>query len=218
MSSWKELETMPLEERTKLKWNDPRIIDYVRTVEKERTLPTDSLRTLLYTENSYIDKDGQVKLNENNDSTTVSKSKARGIMQFTDATMKLMNNRWMHNALDPLENIWYAADYFSHTLNKQYNGNLVAAIADYNGGPKQAGNVLKNMMPESKQTADYLRKAQHHATGFEAEMEAARPKPAPKPTVAETPAGAVTGMVKPVDSKKERVLSYDANGRRVYLY
>lgn len=216
MSSWTELETLPVEERSKLKWNDPRIIDYVRTVEKEFSLPTDALRTVLYSENSYFDKSGEVKLNEKNDSTTVSKSKARGIMQFTDATMKLMNNRWTHNALDPLENVWFAADYFNHVLNKQYKGNIVAAIADYNGGPKQADNVLKNTMPSSKQTADYIRKAQHFASMFEAEMEAAKPKPT-KQIIAETEAGAVTGMVRPATAKKERVLSYNADGRRVYL-
>lgn len=195
MSSWKELETLPVEERTKLKWNDPRIIDYVRTVERQFELPTDSLRTVLYAENSYFDKTGEVRLNENNDSTTVSKAKARGIMQFTDATMKLMQNRWMHNALDPLENVWFAADYFSHVLNKQYKGNIVAAIADYNGGPKQASSVLKNQIPKSRETADYLRKAQHHSSMFESEMAAPKPTET-RPTVSTTPAGAVTGMVR----------------------
>jgi len=190
MPTWKELADLPLEQRTKLKWNDPRILDYVRAVEAQFMLPANALRTLLYSENSFIDKSGKVQLNTTNDSTTVSKAKARGIMQFTDATMKLMENRWKHNAADPLENVWFAADYLNHTLHKQYKGNIVAAIADYNGGWKQAKNVLKNMMPTSKQTADYLKKAEHHAAVFDSEEQpeiTAAPTPAPTPTPVEQP-------------------------------
>lgn len=180
MPTWKELADLPLEQRTKLKWNDPRILDYVRAVEAQFTLPANALRTLLYSENSFIDKSGKVQLNTTNDSTTVSKAKARGIMQFTDATMKLMEDRWKHNATDPLENVWFAADYLNHTLHKQYKGNIVAAIADYNGGWKQAKNVLKNTMPTSKQTTDYLKKAAHHSSVFDSEEQEASTQPKTK--------------------------------------
>jgi hypothetical protein len=203
MSSWKELQKLSVEERSKLKWNDPRIIDYVSTVEQQFNLPKHSLLTVLHAENSYIDKSNSVKLNTSNDSTTVSKAMARGVMQFTDATMSLMNGRWKHKADDPLENVWFAADYFSHTLNNQYKGNVVAAIADYNGGPenkkkgiKNALNVMVGKLPDSKETKDYLTKAAFFANSFEA----GAPIPAPEPPPATTPevfatttGGAVTG-------------------------
>jgi hypothetical protein len=114
--------------------------------------------------------------------------------------MKLMENRWVHNAADPLENVWFAADYLNHTLHKQYKGNIVAAIADYNGGWTQAKNVLKNKMPTDKQTADYLKKAEYHASVFDSEEQpeiAAKPSDTQLAAVEEPPAQAPTPVEQP---------------------
>ena len=187
MPDAKDLASMPLEERTKLKWNDSRILDYVGLVEAQFNIPKDSLRTLLYSENSYIDKKtGDVKLNTTNDSTVVSRAKARGVMQITDKAQTFLEGRWKHNALDPIENIWYAADLFDHILNKESKGNVVAAIANYNGGSKQRNLVLKNKMPNKKETADYLRKAAFHADTFDSEDVPKNTEPQPQQQVAQT--------------------------------
>jgi soluble lytic murein transglycosylase-like protein len=60
-----------------------------------------------------------------------------------------------------VESIDAAGRYLQFTLQNQYKGNAVAAIADYNGGPKQAAFVLKGEKPKAKETEDYLAKVKH---------------------------------------------------------
>lgn len=223
MDTVKELSKMPPEKRAKVKWNDQRILDYISLVEKQFELPKNSLRTILYAENSGMDKDGKITPSKGNDSYT-SSGVAKGLMQFTGATMKLMNGRWKHDPTDPIQNVWFAADYFKHTLEKQYKGNVVAAIADYNGGYKEAKYVLENKLPAAKETADYLKKAQYFANTFEDGNKTPAPvvadnTPAPTPTPVAAPAKGTLDNIKggdvpaptPVPEQKETT-SFTARG------
>ncbi len=156
-----ELMNMPVEERTKLKWHDPRIMSLTEATEKKYGLPTGSLRAIKYAENSYI-KDGVVQQNLNQDSTAKSPVGAQGVMQIMPATQNLQNGMFRHNPLDPVENIDAAARYLQFTLKNQYKGNLLAAIADYNGGPRQAKAVMQGKRPSAKETDDYMIKAKNY--------------------------------------------------------
>jgi soluble lytic murein transglycosylase-like protein len=160
--SWvDELMKMPLEERTKLTWHDPKIVSLAEATEKKYNLPPGSLRAIKYAENSYI-KNGVVQQNLKQNSTATSPAGAQGIMQIMPATQKLQNGMFKHNPLDPVENIDAAGRYLQFTLKNQYKGNLLAAIADYNGGPKQAKAVMAGKKPTAKETDDYMIKAKSY--------------------------------------------------------
>jgi hypothetical protein len=159
----KELEQMTPEQRQGLTWDDPRLERLAEAVEKKYALPTGIVKAIKFAENTGL-KDGKVSPSKN-DSTARSvvngKPGAEGIMQFMPATRKLQNGMFDHNPLDPVESIDAAGRYLQFTLQNQYKGNAVAAIADYNGGPKQAAFVLKGEKPKAKETEDYLAKVKH---------------------------------------------------------
>jgi hypothetical protein len=152
-----ELQKMAVEERTKLPWHDPKLLKLAEATEKKNGLPDGSLRALMFAENSYI-KDGKVRQNLKQDSTAKSPVGAQGVMQIMPATQELQNGMFKHNALDPVENIHAAGKYLQFTLKNQYKGNVLAAFADYNGGPKQAKAVLQGKLPPAKETLDYMSK------------------------------------------------------------
>jgi hypothetical protein len=159
----KELEQMSIEQRTKLTWDDARLERLAEAVEKKYELPTGLIRAIKFAENTGL-KGGKVSRSRN-DSTARSvvngRPGAEGIMQFMPATRKLQNGLFDHNPLDPVESIDAAGRYLQFTLRNQYKGNPIAAIADYNGGPKQAAFVLKGEKPKAKETEDYLAKVKH---------------------------------------------------------
>ena len=199
MSAIEELMNMSVEERTKLRWNDPRL-DVVA-------------------ENTGL-RDGRVSPSEN-DSTARSPKGAQGIMQFMPATMELQGGMFRHNPLDPVESLEAAAKYLSFTLTNQYKGNVAAAIADYNRGPTQAQIVVEGRMPTAAETRDYLTKVTHFFETFtnvpkNTQVAAAPPKqaPPPAPVATPTPSPAPTPVVA-VQPRQERVLRYDAGGRRI---
>jgi soluble lytic murein transglycosylase-like protein len=74
-------------------------------------------------------------------------------MQFMDSTRA----KYQHNTDDPFESIDAAGRYLSDTL-KQYKGNAMAAIADYNGGPRQAKPVMEGQTPPAAETQEYLKR------------------------------------------------------------
>lgn len=177
MDAIAELKKMTPEERSKLKWNDPRLIAATDRMEMLHDVPKGSLRALLFSENSYFDKKTKEIKSSNNDSHAVSQAKARGVMQFTPGTMKLQNGMFDHNPLDPIESINAAGKYMKYVLTNQYKGNVPAAIADYNGGPKQAKAVLEGKRPPSPETAEYLDKAKEFWKTLVAEAPATEAPP-----------------------------------------
>lgn len=151
-----ELIALPVEERSKLKWNDPRL-DYVATqLEKQYKMPEGVLRAVKYAENTGL-VNGKISESKN-DSTAVSSAGASGIMQFTKRTMGL---GFEHNTADPIESLNAAAKLLSDD-NKRFKGNWAATFAQYNGGNKQSRLVLDGKRPNVKETDDYLKKIQNY--------------------------------------------------------
>ncbi len=157
MDAIEELKTMSVEDRSKLKWDDPRLDALADKLEQKHELPASTLKALKWAENTGL-KEGKIS-RSSNDSTTVNKSSgAKGLMQFMDATQELQGGMFKHNHLDPVESLDAAAKYLKYTLTNQYKGNVAAAFADYNGGPTVAKQVLKGKMPSNTETAGYLNK------------------------------------------------------------
>lgn len=147
-----ELKAMSVEERSKLKWNDPRL-DYVATeLEKQFKIPEGVIRAIKFAENTGF-KNGKVSYS-NNDSSATSSAGATGIMQFTKKTMSL---GFEHNPADPIESMNAAAKLLSQE-NKRMKGNWAATFAQYNGGTSQGKLVMAGKLPKFKETADYLEK------------------------------------------------------------
>lgn len=160
MDAIAELKAMTPEQRSNLTWNDPRLDALADKLEQAEGLPQHSLKALKFAENTGY-KDGKLGFS-NNTSSAVSPSGAKGIMQFMDETQKLQGGMFKHNPLDPVESIGAAAKYLKYTLTNQYKGNVAAAFADYNGGPTQAGHVLKGNKPTKAETKQYLEKIKEY--------------------------------------------------------
>lgn len=156
MDAIAQLKAMSVEQRSKLKWNDPIIETLTEKLEQAEGLPQHSLKAIKFAENTGY-KDGKLEFS-NNDSTAVSPAGAKGMMQFMDNTQKLQGGMFKHNHLDPVESLGAAAKYLKYTLTNQYKGNIVAAMADYNGGPPAANNVLAGKKPPKEETINYLDK------------------------------------------------------------
>lgn len=141
-----ELLKMPVTERSKLKWDDPRLDTVAERLEKKYELPFGAIRALKYAENRGSTLDSSAK----------SPRGAQGIMQFMPNTMNLQGGMFKHNVNDPVESMDAAGKLLQYTLKNQYKGNIVAAFADYNGGPEQAKYVLSNKPPKAIETQKYL--------------------------------------------------------------
>lgn len=214
MNAIQKLKQMTPEQRSKLKWNDPVIQEYAAAVEQKLNLPEGVGRALLFAENNGF-KDGTI-VASNNDSSVVSASKARGLLQVTDSTMKLRNGEWKHDPLDPVENIYHGLRFFQEILVNEYKDNVKAAFAGYNGGPKQGKAVLEGSSPSAKETQDYLVKAKNWYEGHVSQQptnvlknEAPVVAAAPVTPPVEAPAVVATAP------QQERVLKYDAGGKRM---
>ena len=163
-----ELLGMSVEDRSNLKHSDPRLSFVASMFEELYSLPPGLLRAIKFAENSGFDKEGRV-VPSNNTSHATSPVGAQGLMQFMPATRKLQGGMFDHNVLDPIESMDAAAKYLQYTLKNQYKGNVAAAIADYNGGPRQARLVMEGKLPKAKETRDYLKKAENFFEMFEQE-------------------------------------------------
>lgn len=142
MTDWQALVKNP-KEWSSLKYNDPRLDAFAEEVEKRYQLPRGIVLAIK-------------NAGERTNPGQVSPKGAQGIMQFMPATMKLQNNMFKHDVNNPFASIDAAGKYLQYTLNKQYRGNALAAVADYNGGPKAAAAVLAGNPPPAKETQEYL--------------------------------------------------------------
>jgi hypothetical protein len=211
MPAVKELLKMSVEERSRLKWNDPRILDVASKIAIKHNIPPSLMLAILYSVNSYFDKKTKQLSYSNNDSHTVSSALARGLMQITDNTREnLKDGLFKHNVLDPVENLAAAARYLQVTL-KQYKGNVAAVIADYNGGPPQAAYVMKGKLPEKPETREYVLKSMESLRVMKMPESATSPQ---KPEVntkvvaapIEAPVAPVEASVSPIEPTKDQSL------------
>lgn len=88
----------------------------------------------------------------NNDQ--VSPAGARGVYQFMPATFAKFSTPGS-SPVDPEAASLAAAKYLRYALD-QYGGNVGAALAEYNGGPKAAKAYLRTGDPGNKETRDYI--------------------------------------------------------------
>lgn len=113
---------------------------------------------------------GQLEQESNWNPKAVSSAGAKGIGQFMPNIHKLgsWKFRSKEDYLDPHKSIESAAMYMN-SLNNQYEGNYMAALAHYNGGGRQGQLVAKGGTPNYSETAKYIQiipqKAQKYQTG-----------------------------------------------------
>lgn len=141
-----DLEAMPVADRKKLKYDSPQLDAYAAHVEQKYGLPDGVLVAI---KNS----------GERSNSDQVSPAGAQGVMQFIPSTWKAYGK-----GLDPTDPVHSidAAGRFWADLIKQYDGNVLAAAAHYNGGTKQGKLVASGKRPSNAETAGYVDRIERH--------------------------------------------------------
>lgn len=142
-SNWKALAKDPSQWGS-LRYDDPRLDAFARAVEERYGLPPGVVEALKNAGERTPNKNGQ---------WASSPVGAKGVMQFMDATREV----FQHDPQNPFESIDAAGRYMAEAI-KQYDGNVMAAIADYNGGPRQAKPVAQKKQPPARETQDYLQR------------------------------------------------------------
>ncbi|TWT23606.1 lytic transglycosylase domain-containing protein [Luteimonas marina] len=125
--------------RRKLRFDHPQLNGYAALVEQEQGLPPGLLNAI---KNS----------GEKSNSWQTSPAGAQGVMQFMPATATAYG---LEDPGDPVASI-DAAGRYMHDLLQQYDGNVDAAVAHYNGGGKAGKAVAAGRAPPAKETRDYL--------------------------------------------------------------
>jgi soluble lytic murein transglycosylase-like protein len=136
-----DLTGIPLEQRRALRYDAPELNGYAAAIEQQMGLPAGLLNAIK-------------NAGERSNSDQVSPAGARGVMQFMPENLRKFG---VTDATDPVQIIEAAGRYFTKT-SRQYGGNIDAMIADYNGGPRQAREVLAGRQPKAKETRDYLKR------------------------------------------------------------
>jgi soluble lytic murein transglycosylase-like protein len=111
---------------------------------------------------------------ERSNSNQVSPAGAKGVMQFTDDTFKAFGKG---DPKDPVNSIDAAANYAADLL-KRYNGDMRAAITEYNGGVKQAQAVHAGGKPTDPETIAYLKRFDEYAANHQITNATFDPTPA----------------------------------------
>jgi SLT domain-containing protein len=154
MADFRDLMRKP-EEWGSLQYNDPRLDAFAEEVEDKYDLPPGVLVALKNAGERTPTKNGRWES---------SRVGAAGIMQFMPATMELQDGKFMHDPNNPFESILAAGRYMQHTLKYQYQGDVARAVADYNGGPRQA-RALTEGGELAEETSSYLRRVRDYITG-----------------------------------------------------
>lgn len=149
--SWQELAGHP-EWWPDVEHSDPRLDIFAHTVEDRYGLPRGVLEA--------IKNAGERTPAASSGKPTVSRKGAKGLMQFTDATRA----KYEHDVNDPFESIDAAGRYMADVV-EQYDGDVMAAIADYNGGPKQGKPVQAGGKPPAAETQAYLQRIRDYMRG-----------------------------------------------------
>ena len=132
---------LPLKQRTSLRFDAPELNEYAAQVEQQYDLPAGLINALK-------------NAGERSNSNQVSPAGARGVMQFMPENLRKYG---VTDPSDPVQMIDAAGRYLRDTM-RQYGGHVDAVIADYNGGPRQAKEVLAGRQPKAAETQAYLRR------------------------------------------------------------
>ena len=141
---------MPVDARKALPYNSPALDSYAQQAAQAAGVPPEMLL--------FIKNKG-----ERSNSNQVSSAGAKGVMQFTDDTWKGFGKG---DPKDPVNSIDAAAAY-SADLLKRYDGDVRAAITEYNGGVKQAQAVHAGGKPTDPQTIAYLQRYDEYAANHQ---------------------------------------------------
>lgn len=136
---------MGMNERKALRYDDPRLDAYAVEAAAREGVPADLLIALK-------------NAGEKSNPTAVSPVGARGVGQLMPDNVAKYGVKDPH---DPVQSIDGMAKYVRDTM-KQYNGDIRAVIADYNGGPRQAKAVMEGRVPPATETAKYLSRVEEY--------------------------------------------------------
>jgi len=139
---WKELVSLPSKELEKIPYNDPRLDAFAQAVELRYNLPPGLIEAVK-------------NAGERTQTTQVSPKGAKGVMQFIDKTREI----YPHDYKNPLASIDASGQYF-RDLIQQYNGNVKAAVAAYNGGTAAGKAVLSGKEAPAEETRNYWKRLQ----------------------------------------------------------
>jgi hypothetical protein len=139
------LRDMKATERANLRFDAPELNEYAAHVEQENGLPAGIINALK-------------NAGERSNGHQVSPAGARGVMQFMPENLKKYG---VTDPTDPVQMIDAAGRYLKET-SRQYGGNVDAMVADYNGGPRQAREVLAGRQPKAEETRKYLARVREY--------------------------------------------------------
>lgn len=128
-----------------LKHDDPRLDAFAHEVENRYGLPRGVLEAL---KNA-----GERTPSKDSGRPTVSSAGAEGLMQFIPPTRKA----YQHNPDDPFESLDAAGRLMADEIPR-HKGNVMAAIAAYNGGTAAGRAVLEGKEPPAEETREYLKR------------------------------------------------------------
>lgn len=148
----RELVQMAGNERTALAFNDPRLDSYAVHAAQREGIPPEALLAIK-------------NAGEKSGSNMVSPKDAKGVMQFIPDTWKAYGKG---DPRDPVASIDAGARYMKDLI-KQYDGDVRAAIAHYNGGGKAGAAVRAGRDAPATETQKYLQRtdaylAERHGT------------------------------------------------------
>lgn len=141
----RQLEVMSGNELRSLPYGDPRLDEYAVTTAQREGIPPEALLAIK-------------NAGERSGSTAVSPAGAKGVMQFTDSTWAAYGKGDPRN---PMASIDAGARYMKDLI-AQYNGDVRAAIAHYNGGGKAGEAVRAGKEPPARETQDYLKRTEQY--------------------------------------------------------
>lgn len=132
-------------EKLALKYDDPRLDAYAVTAAQREGIPPEALLAIK-------------NAGEKSGSQAVSPKGAKGVMQFMDDTFAAYGKG---DPRDPVASIDAGARYMKDLI-KQYDGNVRAAIAHYNGGGKAGKAVMEGRAPPAAETSRYLERTDNY--------------------------------------------------------
>lgn len=135
----RQLGSMGANERLALRYDDPRLDGYATTAAQREGIPPE---VLLAIKNA----------GERSGSSAVSSKGAKGVMQFMDDTWAAYGKG---DPRDPIASIDAGARLMKDLIT-QYDGDVRAALAHYNGGGKAGQAVREGRLPPARETRDYL--------------------------------------------------------------